>query len=82
MADIATPSAIAISTMDAGADPNPKTIKSKPEKPNEEEYKESLSQAEKAYQAAQEKFVRLHSHKRPWNMLLSRADLILVSRML
>ena len=59
MADVATPSAVAMSTMDGGAPPTPKPQKSKPEKPDEAAYKENLSQTEKAYLAAQDKFVCL-----------------------
>lgn len=64
MADIATPSAAAISTIDAGAQPPVKTQKPKvekterPEKPNEEQYKEALRKAEQENAAAQEKLVR------------------------
>ncbi len=58
MADIATPSAAAMSTMDAGSEPiSDKTQKVKPEKPDEAQYKENLSKAEKEHAAAQEKFV-------------------------
>ncbi|KAL8926374.1 MAG: hypothetical protein Q9208_002917 [Pyrenodesmia sp. 3 TL-2023] len=56
MADIATPSAAAMSTIDAGAEPAPdKAQKTRPEKPDEAQYKESLSKAEKEHAAAQEK---------------------------
>ncbi|KAL8865354.1 MAG: hypothetical protein Q9174_006931, partial [Haloplaca sp. 1 TL-2023] len=61
MADIATPSAAAMSTLDAGAEParepaRDKSQKSGPERPDEQQYKESLAKAEKEYTAAQEKF--------------------------
>lgn len=59
MADLATPSAAAISTIDAGAEPAEKQLKTKPEKPNDQLYKESLSKAEKEHAAAQEKVVSL-----------------------
>lgn len=58
MADVATPSAATMSIMDAGAEPSPKLQKSRPEKPDEQQYKESLAQAEKEHAAAQEKVVR------------------------
>ncbi|KAL9602219.1 MAG: hypothetical protein Q9219_001943 [cf. Caloplaca sp. 3 TL-2023] len=57
MADIATPSAATMSTLDAGSEPAPdKAHKAKPEKPDEQQYKESLEKAEKEYAAAQERF--------------------------
>ena len=59
MADIATPSAATMSTIDAGAEPTEKSQKVKPEKPDESKYKEDLSKAEKEHAAAQEKMVRL-----------------------
>ena len=63
MADIATPSAATMSTIDAGAEPSPKLQKSRPEKPDEEKYQEILARAEKEHKAAQEKVVRfLLSH--------------------
>ncbi|KAL9123857.1 MAG: hypothetical protein Q9217_006754 [Psora testacea] len=55
MAETATPSAVALSTIDADPQPLTKLQKSRPEKPDEAAYKEDLSQAEKAYLAAQEK---------------------------
>ena len=57
MADVATPPAIAMSTIDAGAEPPPKAQKSRPEKPDEQQYKENLATAEKEHAAAQEKVV-------------------------
>lgn len=58
MADISTPSAATMSTIDAGSEPvAEKPQKTKPEKPDEQKYKESLAKAEKEYAAAQEKFV-------------------------
>lgn len=58
MADISTPSAATMSTIDAGSEPvAEKSQKTKPEKPDEQQYKESLAKAEKEYAAAQEKFV-------------------------
>ncbi|KAL8855606.1 MAG: hypothetical protein Q9178_007754 [Gyalolechia marmorata] len=57
MADLATPSAATMSTIDAGSEPTAeKAHKTKPERPDEEQYKESLAKAEKDYAAAQEKF--------------------------
>ena len=57
MADIATPSAATISTIDAGAEPATKSQKSKPEKPDEQKYKEDLAKAEREHAASQEKVV-------------------------
>ena len=57
MADIATPSAAAMSTIDAGAEPSQKPQKAKPEKPDEQAYQEILAKAEKEHKAAQEKLV-------------------------
>ncbi|KAI4274006.1 MAG: hypothetical protein LQ337_004244 [Flavoplaca oasis] len=57
MADVATPSAATMSTIDAGSEPAPnKATKTRPERPDEQQYKESLAKAEKDYAAAQEKF--------------------------
>ena len=58
MADVATPSAVTMSTMDATAEHSSKVQKSRPEKPDEQQYKESLAKAEKEHAAAQEKVVR------------------------
>ncbi|KAK0514215.1 hypothetical protein JMJ35_002832 [Cladonia borealis] len=55
MADVATPSAATMSIMDAGAEPSSKAQKSRPEKPDEQQYKETLAKAEKEHAAAQEK---------------------------
>lgn len=60
MADVATPSAIAMSTIDAGSErssQSPAIRVGKPEKPDEAAYKKTLSDKEKALDAAQEKFV-------------------------
>ena len=62
MADVTTPSAVAISTMDASATPATKSTKARPEKPDEAAYKDNLANAEKAYLAAQEKFVCVCIH--------------------
>ena len=59
MADLATPSAAIISTIDAGSEPSQKPSKAKPEKPDEQKYKESLAKAQKEHAVAQEKVVRL-----------------------
>lgn len=59
MADVATPSATTMSTIDAGAEPAGRSQKTKPEKPDEQKYKEDLAKAEKEHAAAQEKVVRL-----------------------
>lgn len=59
MADLATPSAATMSTIDAGSEPKlDKTAKARPEKPDEQQYKEGLARAEKEYTLAQEKLVR------------------------
>lgn len=62
MADIATPSAAAMSTIDAGADHPEKDQKAsgRPTKPDEDTYKKNLANAEKAHATAQEKIVRVH----------------------
>ena len=57
MADVATPSAATMSTMDAGADNQVKTHKPKPEKPDEGTFKEAVRVAEQVHAKAQEKFV-------------------------
>ena len=48
-----------MSTIDAGAEPAAKPQKTKPEKPDEQKYKEELAKAEKEHAAAQEKVVCL-----------------------
>lgn len=63
MADIATPSAATMSTIDAGPEPSQKAQKTKPEKPDEQTYKESLGKAQKEHAAAQERVVSLSSPK-------------------
>ncbi|KAI9871105.1 MAG: hypothetical protein M1830_003307 [Pleopsidium flavum] len=56
MADLATPSAATMSTVNAGADRvDDKTSKIKPEKPDEEKYKADLAKAEKEHAAVQER---------------------------
>lgn len=62
MADLATPSAAAISTIDAKADPPTagKTAVTRPERPDEATFKESLAKAEKELAAIQEKQVGIH----------------------
>ena len=68
MADIATPSAATISTIDAGSEPSqkPQKIKpEKPEKPDEQLYKESLAKAQKEHAASQERVVRLSNLNLP-----------------
>ncbi len=57
MADLSTPSAATMSTIDAGAEPVQKPQKSKPEKPDEEQHKDSLEKADRALAAAQERLV-------------------------
>ncbi|KAK5009187.1 hypothetical protein LTR28_002229, partial [Elasticomyces elasticus] len=57
MADLATPSAAAISTMDAKPAKAPFT---KPERPDEEQYKTELAKAEKELNASNERMVSVH----------------------
>lgn len=60
MADLATPSAATMSTVNAGADRvDDKSSKVKPEKPDEEKYKADLAKAEKEHAAVQERLVCL-----------------------
>ena len=65
MADIATPSAATISTIDAGSEPIQKPQKAKPEKPDEHLYKESLAKAQKEHAASQERVVCLSNLNLP-----------------
>lgn len=68
MADIATPSAATISTINAGSEPSQKPQKAKPEKPekpDEQKYKENLAKAQKEHAAAQERVVRLSNLRVP-----------------
>jgi len=61
MAELATPSAATMGTMNAGADGPPSAkapFSSKPERPDEEAYKKELAEAEKALTSVQEKQVR------------------------
>jgi len=58
MADMATPSAAAMSTMDAEAPTGkgkPQVVK--PEKPDEEQYKKDVEKAEKEHAEAKKKLV-------------------------
>lgn len=57
MAELATPSAAQVATADATAPQENQQI-ARPEKPDEDQYKEDLAKAEKEHQAAQEKLVR------------------------
>lgn len=50
-----------MSTIDAGSDRPEKQHKARPERPDEQLYKESLGKAEKEYTAAHEKLVRSSS---------------------
>ena len=59
MADIATPSAATMSTIDAGAEHPEKAQKQRPEKPDEDTYKKNLQKAEKEHADAQAKIVRM-----------------------
>ncbi|KAJ4311143.1 multicopy suppressor of BFA (Brefeldin A) [Neodidymelliopsis sp. IMI 364377] len=54
MAELATPSAAQVATADATA-PQEKQQNVRPEKPDEDKYKEDLAKAEKEHQAAQDK---------------------------
>jgi hypothetical protein len=56
MADVATPSAAKLATADAPA-ADGKQQHTRPEKPDEDAYKEELAKVEKAHAAAQEKAV-------------------------
>lgn len=56
MADVATPTAAQTATAN-GAAPQGKQQVVKPEKPDEDKYKEDLAKAEKEHTAAQEKLV-------------------------
>jgi hypothetical protein len=60
MAELATPSAAQVATADAAA-PQEKQQNVRPEKPDEEQYKEDLAKAEKEHQAAQDKLVGSHN---------------------
>ena len=58
MAEVATPSAIAMSTSNAGAqDKSKATTVQKPERPDEEAFKAELAKAEKDLKASQERLV-------------------------
>lgn len=57
MAELATPSAAQVATAEATA-PQEKQQNVRPEKPDEDKYKEDLAKAEKEHQAAQDKLVR------------------------
>lgn len=78
MADLLTPSSVTMTTINATAEQPEKTAgtdkerKSKPEKPDEKQYKESLAKAEKEHAIAQEKVVS-RGEKTP-NMLLIYVD--------
>ncbi len=63
MADMATPSAATMSTLDAGPEPSQKSSKAKPEKPDDQKYKEDLGNAQKEHAAAQERVVSLSDPK-------------------
>ena len=62
MADVSTPSAATMSMIDAGSDHPEKQQKGRPEKPDEQLYRENLAKAEREHTAAQEKLVRSTSH--------------------
>ena len=61
MADVATPSAIAMSTVDAGAEPAQVTASrpaaTKPEKPDEAAFKDKEAKLKKDFELAQKKTV-------------------------
>lgn len=56
MADVATPSAAKVATADTSVPEGKKQVV-RPEKPDEEKFKEQLAKAEKEHTAAQEKLV-------------------------
>lgn len=66
MADLATPSAAAMSTMDAGASTPPvngnkdkdRSVVSKPERPDQETYEKDLAKAQKDLDTAVQRQVR------------------------
>ncbi len=60
MAELATPSAAQVATADATQE---KQQHVRPEKPDEDKYKEDLANAEKEHQAAQDKLVRTDTLK-------------------
>jgi recombinational DNA repair ATPase RecF len=60
MAELATPSAAQVATADATA-PQEKQQNARPEKPDEDKYKEDLAKAEKEHSAAQDKLVGSHN---------------------
>lgn len=60
MAELATPSAAQVATADAAASQE-KQQNVRPEKPDEDKYKEDLAKAEKEHQAAQDKLVCSHN---------------------
>lgn len=55
MADLATPSAATMGTINAKADPSSKSQVVKPERPDEDAYKKELAEAEKALSGVQER---------------------------
>ena len=64
MADLLTPSSVTMTTINAAAEKpekaggSDKVPQPKPERPDEEKYKEALAKAEKEHAIAQDKFVR------------------------
>lgn len=63
MADLATPSAAQISTSGAAKTAGKSTPVVKPEKPDEEAYKQELAKAEKELKSSEERMVRLSQHR-------------------
>lgn len=65
MADVGTPSAVDMSTSNAGAEPSKEKTAppAKPERPDEEVYKTDLAKAEKELKAAEERMVSDKSPK-------------------
>ena len=57
MADVATPPAAQATSTNGAAAPKEKQQIVKPDKPDEDKYKEDLAKAEKEHQAAQDKLV-------------------------
>lgn len=73
MAELATPSAAQVATADATASQE-KQQHVRPEKPDEDKYKEALAKAEKEHQAAQDRLVRYIS-----NISLSRSHMFIAN---
>lgn len=57
MADMTTPSAATMGTINAGADIKPDQSSGRPSKPDDETFKAALEKANKVFEAAQKKVV-------------------------